>query len=143
VVSTDRLNRTEHGLVRRAVKRAEAGTGLQFCVYLGDVDDAAPRVSAEAVFAAAGLEARPAVLMVVGPAQRRFEIVTGRAARRRIDDQACARVAEGMARHFARGDLVSGIVTGIAGLAAVAGPGRAPSGGEQVPDVVQGAAQPD
>jgi uncharacterized membrane protein len=103
-------------------------------VHQGD-----PRSSAEELFAAAGLHGTPAVLIVVAPAQRRVEIVTGPAARSRIDDEACRRVVTQMTERFASGELVPGIVAGIADLAAVAGPGLAAAGDEDLADVVEGA----
>jgi uncharacterized membrane protein YgcG len=109
-------------------------------VYLGDVEQSDPRTSAEALFAAGGLHTRPALLVVVAPAQRRVEIVTGPTARLRVDDAACQRVITQMTERFGRGDLAGGILAGITDLAAVAGPGTAPAGAAELPDVVDGLA---
>lgn len=137
-MSEGRLTRREHRQVQRAVRAAEASTGLQFSVYLGDVHESDPRASAEALFAAHAREGRPGVLVVVAPAQRRVEIVTGAPAGLRIDDLACQRAVAQMTDRFAAGDLSSGIVAGIADLAAAAGPGLAPAGEADLPDVVDG-----
>lgn len=135
-MSRDRLTRRQHRQVLRAVKAAEAETGLQFCIYLGDVDDSEPRRSAEKLFAGA---APPAVLLVVAPGQRRVEVVTGASARLRVDDAACAGAVRTMAEQFRKGDVTGGIVAGVSQLAAVAGPGTAAKGADALADVVEAA----
>lgn len=134
------LTRRQQRQVHQAVQQAEAGTGLQLCVYLGDVEESNPRSAAEALFATSGLQAQPAILVVVAPAQRRVEIVTAPTARRRVDDLACQRIVAQMMKRFAEGDLAGGLLTGIADLAAAAGPGEAAPGDEDLPDIVQGTA---
>ncbi|MCA1843974.1 MAG: DUF5130 domain-containing protein, partial [Actinobacteria bacterium] len=132
------LGRRQRWRVHEAVHEAEWLTGLQICVYLGPTHEADPRGHAEAMFEASGLHTRPAVLLLVAPDQRRVEVVTAPATRDRLDDAACAAAVVEMTGHFARGDLTGGLVAGIGRLAAAAGPGRRPPGGEELPDVLSG-----
>jgi uncharacterized membrane protein len=120
------------------VREAEWLTGLQFCVYLGPADDADPRAHAEAMFVEAGLHSRPAVMIMVAPAQRRVEVVTAPSVRDRVDDAACEVAVGEMTDHFARGDLAGGLVAGIARLAEAAGAAQPSPGAEQLPDVIEG-----
>lgn len=129
------LTRRERRTVDGAVKGAEAGTGLQFCVYLGPGQDDA-RMQAEALFVAAGLHERPAVLLLVAPDHRRVEVVTAPAIRERLTDEACARVIEQMTPLFADGRYVDGLVTGLERLAAEAGPGAPGEGTTDLPNIV-------
>ena len=114
---------------------AERTTGLQLCVYLGPTEGD-PRAHAERLFVEAGLEVRPAVLLLVSPPDRRVEVLTAPAVRNRITDEDCARAVEEMSPLFASGDLAGGIETGLRHLAGVAGPGVAPPGDEELPDVL-------
>lgn len=131
----DRLSKKAHKQVAAAVDAAEDLTGLQFCVYLGPTETDA-RAHAERLFVDAGLHSRPAVLLLVAPPERRVEIVTAPAARERISDQACQSAIEAMTADFKAGDFGGGLSTGIAHLAAVAGPGTAPDETE-LPDIIE------
>ena len=116
---------------------AEQATGLQICVYLGPTEDDA-RAHAERIFVDAGLHARPAVLLLVAPSERRVEIVTAAAVRDRISDQACQAAIEAMTVDFKAGDFAGGISTGVAHLATVAGPGTAPASDDgDLPDIIE------
>ena len=116
---------------------AENTTGLQFCVYLGSTGEDS-RAHAEQLFVDAGLHARPAVLVLVAPPQRRVEVVTAPAVRSRIDDAAAAAAVEEMTQRFAAGDLAGGIQAGLRRLVAAAGPGTPPPGDAELPDVLDG-----
>ena len=131
-----RPTRRQRRRIERAVQQAEASTGLQLCVVLGAPEGRSPREHAEAVFAQAGLEARPAVLVLVAPAQHRVEVLTAPEARRRIPDEAAAEAVAAMTERFARRDLTGGLVAGLAHLAATAGPGTAPEGQVDLADLV-------
>jgi uncharacterized membrane protein YgcG len=111
---------------------------MQFCVYLGTIDDVDPRAEAEAMFVQSGLHARPSVLLVVDPKQRRVEIVTGERARRRIPDTDAAAALDAMTAAFRDGDLAGGVVAGVDRLATAAGFGEREAGDEELPDVLQG-----
>lgn len=115
---------------------AEVATGLQFCVYLGPAEEDT-RAHAEGLLVDAGLHTRPAVLLMVAPLVRKVELVTAPEARQRIDD-ATSELAVGiMTRQFARGDIAGGIIAAVDLMAVAAGPGTAPPGTEELPDVVQ------
>ena len=131
------LGKRQRKLVAQAVDEAEEVTGLQICVYLGSVE-ADPRAHAEGMFTAAGLHTKPAVLLLVAPAQRRVEIVTSPDITERLSDEACARCIEAMTPRFAAGDLAGGLVAGVRRLSEEAGPGSAAEGAEELPDVLDG-----
>jgi uncharacterized membrane protein YgcG len=106
--------------VEYADHRAERATGLQITVYLGPSGPDA-RLHAEEMFVAAGLHARPAVLMLVAPAQRRVEIVTAASVRERLSDQVCREVVDAMIEHFRTGAIDTGIEVGLERLTSAAG----------------------
>ena len=124
--------------VERAVDEAEEQTGLQFVVYLGPSAEGRSRAHAEQLMVDAGLLSRPAVLVLVDPEHRRVEVVTAPEARARVSDEAAADAVATMTPRFAKGDLAGGIVAGVRRLAAAAGPGHAPPGTEELPDVLGG-----
>ena len=136
VAGKERLSKKGHAQVAAAVDAAEELTGLQFCVYLGPTEDDA-RAHAERLFVDAGLHSRPAVLLLVAPPERRVEIVTAPDARQRISDQACQAAIEAMTVDFKAGDFAGGISTGIAHLAAIAGPGVAAADNTELPDIIE------
>lgn len=121
--------------IERAVDEAEESTGLQLCVCVGSVVEDA-RAQAEAMFVGAGLDSRPAILVLVAPEQRHVEIVTAPSVRPRLSDQECAAAIETMAARFRTGDLPGGIVAGVRRLAAAAGAGVAPPDAEELPDFI-------
>jgi uncharacterized membrane protein len=135
----DPLSPRQHRRIARAVDLAENETGLQFAVYIGPAGEDS-RAHAEAMFAELGFTSRPAVLLLIAPEQRRLEIVTSAAAKRRISDRNAALVATSMTASFAVGDIVGGICVGLAMLAEYAGP--PPSGDQadeiELPDVLSG-----
>ncbi|MFN2625707.1 MAG: DUF5130 family protein [Mycobacteriales bacterium] len=132
------LTRRQLRRIERMVAAAERASGLQFCVYVGPTEDH-PRAHAERLLTAAGARRQPAVLVLVAPAVRRFEIVTAPMARQRLSDRACRLAAASMAASFAVGDLAGGVVTGLSMLAESAGrPDQSAALGEQLPDVLSG-----
>jgi uncharacterized membrane protein YgcG len=137
VAGKTKLSKKAHGQVAAAVHAAEQETGLQFCVYLGPTETDA-RAHAEKMFVDADLHTRPAVLLLVAPPERRVEIVTAPSVRERISDQACQTAIEAMTADFRAGDFASGLSTGIAHLAAIAGPGTAPTDDAgELPDIIE------
>jgi uncharacterized membrane protein YgcG len=125
--------------VERAVDEAENLTGLQLCIYLGSVEGETDlRTHAENVFVNAGMHARPAVLLLVAPPQRKVEVVTAPAVRERIPDDAAGEAVTAMVERFRDGDLSGGLIAGIEHLAAAAGPGTAGPDDEELPDVIGG-----
>ncbi|MEQ4720407.1 DUF5130 family protein [Nonomuraea sp. B19D2] len=102
--------------VRRAMLAAERRSGLRFGVFLGE-PVGSRRHFAERLHAALGEEAGDAVVILVDLRGRALEIVTGERARRRLSDGACRLTAMSMATAFSAGDLVGGLLYGIAALA--------------------------
>jgi uncharacterized membrane protein YgcG len=101
--------------VRQALLTAERRSGLRFGLFLGKPEDGR-RHFAERLHAALGEEADDAVVVLVDLDGRGVEIVTGQNARRRLSDGACRMVAMSMATAFGAGDLVGGLLYGIAAL---------------------------
>ena len=98
--------------------------GLDVSVLVGDLDlsDLGQfRAGAERLHAALGPRAAEAVLLVVAPGQRRVEVVTGPAVRRRVPDRVCALAVLSMTTAFAGGDLGGGIAEGLRQIADSAG----------------------
>ncbi len=95
-------------------------TGIGFNIYVGPVEGGDPRGHAERLLQQAD---RPdgAVLLYVAPGERRVEVVTSPAARRRITDNAAALAVLTMTASFGVGDLTGGIVNGLRQLADSAG----------------------
>jgi uncharacterized membrane protein YgcG len=131
-----RPTRRQRARIEAAVRSAEALTGLQICVYLGAASEDDPRAHAEQLFVQGGLEARPALLVLVDPTHRNVEVVTGPQVTDRVGDEAAAEVVERMVQRFAVGDLTGGVVAGVALLAERAGPGTAGSGSTDLPDLI-------
>jgi len=123
--------------IEQAVDRAERMCGLQFCVFVGGVEHD-PRAHAEGLLAELGLDTRPAVLLLVAPPQRRFEIVTAPEARRRLSDAECRMAAASMTASYAVGDIVGGTCEGLRLLAQYAGPGPAERTEDELPDLLLG-----
>ncbi|RKS73812.1 uncharacterized protein DUF5130 [Motilibacter peucedani] len=110
---------------RQQIERARAEAadryGLPVAVFVGTVHS---RASAEAMLARLGPEAAETVLVAVDPASRRVEVVTGAAARSRVDDRVAALVTLSMTASFAVGDLAGGIALGVRMLGEHAGRAR-------------------
>lgn len=110
--------------IEHAVAQCRRQNGLDVSVVVGDLsitDLSRFREAAETLHAALGERAHGAVLVVVAPGQRRLEIVTGPAARRRVPDRVAALAVLSMTSAFAGGDLAGGIVDGLRQLAEAAG----------------------
>ncbi len=97
--------------VERAARLAGELSGLTFSTYVGAADGD-PREFAEALHAELP-DAPRSVLVLVDPAGRFLQIVTGRDARRVLHDADCRLVVLGMQSSFADGDLVGGLVTAL------------------------------
>lgn len=96
-------------------------TGLDFSVYLGELDGDDTRKAAEELHAQTP---RPthAVLIAVSPGQRAVEIVTGEESHRRLPDRGCKLAVMSMVASFKEGDLAGGLVSGLRMLTDQAGP---------------------
>lgn len=107
--------------IEKALSAAGRETGLDFSIFVGDVDGES-RAVAERLHAALGDRVPAAVLLLVAPGQHQLEIVTGPEARDRLPDRACALATLSMTTSFSGGDLVGGVVTGLRMLADAARP---------------------
>jgi hypothetical protein len=101
----------QRGEIARAIRIAEESSGFAFSVYVGAAEGE-PRMFAESLHARLARPER-SVLVMVDPAARRLEIVTGSVVCRLVDDKAAGLAALSMQAAFAAGDLVGGILTGL------------------------------
>jgi uncharacterized membrane protein YgcG len=131
-----RPTRRQRRRIEAAVQRAEETTGLQLCIVLGGTGDRDVREQAESLFVGSGLAARPAVLVLVAPPRRQVEVVTAPTARSRISDEDAAEAVAVMTEAFSRGQLLPGLLSGLDLLVTSAGPGVAPPGDADLPNVV-------
>jgi uncharacterized membrane protein YgcG len=118
-LSVSQQERIEH-----AVSQCRQQNGLDVSVVVGDLlipDLSGFREAAQTLHAALGDRSHGAVLVVVAPGQRRVEVVTGPAARRRVPDRVAALAVLSMTSAFAGGDLAGGIVDGLRQMADAAG----------------------
>jgi hypothetical protein len=106
--------------IERAIETADRLTGMSFSVYVGP-SDAEPRAFAESLHGRLPDSAR-SVLILVDPAARQLEVVTGTTVRRTLDNRQAALAAISMQAAFATGDLFRGVVNGIQQLAGHAVP---------------------
>jgi uncharacterized membrane protein YgcG len=110
--------------IDHAVAQCREKNGLDVSVVVGDLgitDLSQFRTAAETLHAALGERAHSAVLVVVAPGQRRVEVVTGPAARRRVPDRVAALAVLSMTTAFSGGDLAGGVVDGLRQIAEAAG----------------------
>jgi len=110
--------------IQDAIEGCRTENGLDVTVLVGDLELEDPtqfRAGAERLHAALGERSASAVLIVVAPGQRKVEIVTGPAVRRRVPDRVCALAVLSMTTAFTGGDLAGGIVDGIRQIASAAG----------------------
>lgn len=120
----DGLDPRQQERIEAAVERVRAENGLDLSVLVGDLelDDLSQfRAACERLHAALGERSPSAVLLVVAPGQRRVEIVTGPAVRRRVPDRVSALAVLSMTSAFRGGDLIGGIVDAVRQIADAAG----------------------
>ena len=118
------LNPRQQERIEAALEKIREENGLDVSVLVGDLDLADVtqfRAGAERLHAALGPRSAAAVLLVVAPGQRRVEIVTGPAVRRRVPDRVCALAVLSMTTAFGGGELTSGIVDALRQVADSAG----------------------
>jgi hypothetical protein len=101
--------------IDRAIRAAETVCRYEFSVFVGAAEgEAGP--FAQRPHASLVAPAR-SVLIMVDPAARLLEIVTGSVVRRDLTDDAVRLAAVAMESAFTQGDLVGGIKRGLAQLA--------------------------
>jgi uncharacterized membrane protein YgcG len=99
----------------QAIRAAEQVSRCEFSVFVGTAEGD-PRAFAERLHAALSTPAR-SVLVMVDPAARVVEVVTGREVRRVLTDHDVALAILEMRTEFATGDLIRGLRRGIGMLA--------------------------
>lgn len=104
--------------IDRAIRGAETTCRFEFSVYVGATTGES-RAFAHRLHTALSSPDR-SVLILVDPASRLLEIVTGSVVRRSLSDEAVRLAAAGMESAFSGGDLVGGIKHGIGQLAEAA-----------------------
>jgi hypothetical protein len=115
VASGDGFSADQRYEIDRAIRAAETVCRYEFSVYVGAAEGEA-RPFAERLHASLVAPAR-SVLVMVDPAARLLEIVTGSVVRRDLNDEAVRLAAVAMESAFAEGDLLGGIKRGLAQLA--------------------------
>ena len=122
--STGGLPQRQQERIEHDLEKIREQNGLDLSVLVGDLDldDLSQfRAGAERLHAALGPRSAEAVLLVVAPGQRRVEVVTGPAVRRRVPDRVSALAVLSMTTAFGGGDLGGGIVEGLRQIADSAG----------------------
>ena len=112
----------DRAAVDRAVRSAEQTSRCEFSVFVGH-SEGDPRGYAVRLHSALVAPER-SVLVMVDPARRALEVVTGQEVRRTLSDGEVALAIATMSSDFADGDLTQGLVRGIGQLAEHARPPR-------------------
>lgn len=113
--SGDAFTSSQRHEIDKAIRDAETMCRFEFSVFVG-ASEGETRPFAERLHASLVAPAR-SVLVLVDPAARIVEIVTGAEARRSLDDAEVRLAALSMQTAFAAGDLVGGIKNGVLQLA--------------------------
>jgi len=106
---------TQRVSLDQAIRAAERVSRCEFSVFVGTAEGD-PRQFAERLHAALATPSR-SVLVMVDPAARVIEVVTGREVRRVLSDTEVAFAVLEMRTEFAAGDLLKGLRRGISMLA--------------------------
>lgn len=101
--------------IDRAIRAAETVCRFEFSLFVGPPEGGAAEFAAR--LHASLVAPDRSVLILVDPAGRQLEIVTGAVVRRSLPDDAVRLAAAAMKSAFGEGDLVGGIVRGVSQLA--------------------------
>jgi hypothetical protein len=115
VAGGDAFKPAQRNEIDRAIREAETLCRIEFSVYVGRAEGET-RPFAERLHSALTAPDR-SVLLLVDPAAKILEIVTGSEADRVLDDAEVRLAALTMQTAFAGGDLVGGITAGVHQLA--------------------------
>ena len=115
VPAGDAFSASERHDIDKAIRDAETISRYEFSVFVGAAEQES-RPFAERLHATLTAPER-SVLVMVDPAARILEIVTGAAVHRDLDDAEVRLAAVTMQSAFADGDLVGGITRGVMMLA--------------------------
>jgi uncharacterized membrane protein YgcG len=118
VPAGDAFSSAQQAEIDRAIRGAETTCRFEFSVYVGAVDGE-PHRYAQRLHASLSSPDR-SVLVLVDPAARAVEVVTGSDVRRSLNDDAVRLAVAGMQSAFTGGDLVGGIKHGVGQLASSA-----------------------
>jgi uncharacterized membrane protein YgcG len=114
-VAAGDLSAVQRFEIDRAIRAAEESSRCEFSVFVGSAGSD-PRRHATRLHASLVVPDR-SVLVLVDPAARVIEVVTGSVVRRTLTDAAVGLAVLQMQSAFAAGDLVGGIKRGVAMLA--------------------------
>lgn len=114
-VGVGEFNATERYQIDEAIRTAEQVSRFEFSVFVGRAG-ADPRAFATQLHNSLVAPSR-SILIMVDPAARALEIVTGGVVRRNLTDQEVELTTLQMQSLFAAGDLVGGLRRGIQMLA--------------------------
>ena len=114
-VGVGEFNSAERFQIDEAIRGAEQTSRFEFSVFVGR-SGADPRAFATQLHNSLVAPSR-SILILLDPASRVLEIVTGGTVRRNITDQEVELTALQMQSSFANGDLVGGLRRGIQMLA--------------------------
>jgi uncharacterized membrane protein YgcG len=115
VAGGDAFTSSQRHEIDRAIRHAETMCRIEFSVFVGR-SEGETRPFAERLHSTLVAPDR-SVLVLVDPAARLLEIVTGAEAHRVLDDAEVKLAALTMQTAFASGDLVGGITQGVQQLA--------------------------
>lgn len=117
VAAGEVFSSAERLTIDKAIRRAEQACRFEFSVYAGPAEGDDTRAFAERLHQRLVAPDR-SVLVLVDPARRVVEVVTGEAVRRRVTDAQVELAMMGMQSEFAQGNLCAGVVRGVDQLAA-------------------------
>lgn len=109
------FTKTERFALDDAIRRAEQLCRMEFSVFVGHAEGD-PRAFATSLHNSLLVPAR-SILIMLDPARRVLEVVTGGYVRRTLSDAEVELAAIAMQSEFAEGDLVAGLLRGIRLLA--------------------------
>jgi uncharacterized membrane protein YgcG len=116
VPAGDSFTREQRLRIAEAIRKAELRSRMEITAYVGPVEGDDPRAFATQLHNTLAAPTRSLVIMI-DPAQRALEIVTGGWVRERLADEQVQLTALEMQLAFTEGDLVGGLVRGIGALA--------------------------
>lgn len=112
------LNAAERATLDVTIRNAEQACRAEISVFIGTATGN-PRDFSTSLHNTLVLPAR-SVLIMVDPARRVVEIVTGGHVRQRLTDEEARQVVAVMTEHFAASDLAGGLTRGIEQLGVLA-----------------------
>jgi uncharacterized membrane protein YgcG len=114
-VAAGEFTATQRHEIDKAIRAAEQACRYEFSVFIGQGGEH-PREFAQRLHGSLVVPDR-SVLIMVDPAARAIEVVTGAEVRRTLADSEVALAVLAMQTAFAAGDIVGGLKQGIAVLA--------------------------